>query len=193
MKREEVNCQFTVDDLEKAEQAIVNYVQRQYFFEEISLLSDGKAIKKTSPLYKLDPVMVNGTLRVGGRLSKSALPEETKHPAILPKGNHISQLILHRVHEKGYRGITCFIVDRDMEGLEVGKKENKLGLRASSICEVNIDNVKVHGKNILGKVWHGYQHAISELNEGRIGIAAQNLGSFPHQAENSVNASLTSR
>ncbi|XP_036427755.1 short/branched chain specific acyl-CoA dehydrogenase, mitochondrial-like isoform X2 [Colossoma macropomum] len=76
----------------------------------------------------------------------------------------------------GYRGITCFIVDRDTEGLEVGKKENKLGLRASSTCEVNFDNVKVHGKNILGKIGHGYQYAISVLNEGRIGIAAQMLG-----------------
>ncbi|KAE8284150.1 Short/branched chain specific acyl-CoA dehydrogenase, mitochondrial [Larimichthys crocea] len=88
----------------------------------------------------------------------------------------------------GYRGITCFIVDRDTEGLEICKKENKLGLRASSTCPLNFDNVKVrpntlhHGgpmyleKNILGQIGHGYKYAIGMLNEGRIGIAAQMLG-----------------
>ena len=72
--------QLSVDDLGKAEKAIVNYVQNQHFSEEISHLADGKTIKKSSHLYKLDPVMVNGTLRVGGRLSKAALPEEAKPP-----------------------------------------------------------------------------------------------------------------
>ncbi|KAM4624242.1 short/branched chain specific acyl-CoA dehydrogenase, mitochondrial [Polymixia lowei] len=76
----------------------------------------------------------------------------------------------------GYRGITCFIVDRDTEGLEICKKENKLGLRASSTCPLNFDNVKVPEKNILGKVGQGYKYAIGMLNEGRIGIAAQMLG-----------------
>ncbi|KAJ8013637.1 hypothetical protein DPEC_G00031880 [Dallia pectoralis] len=76
----------------------------------------------------------------------------------------------------GYRGITCFIVDRDTEGLQIGKKENKLGLRASSTCPLNLDNVKVHEKNVLGEVGHGYKYAIGMLNEGRIGIAAQMLG-----------------
>ncbi|KAK0142127.1 Short/branched chain specific acyl-CoA dehydrogenase, mitochondrial [Merluccius polli] len=76
----------------------------------------------------------------------------------------------------GYRGITCFMVDRDTEGLEIGKKENKLGLRASSTCPLNFDNVKVPEGNILGQVGHGYKYAIGMLNEGRIGIAAQMLG-----------------
>ncbi|XP_054623551.1 short/branched chain specific acyl-CoA dehydrogenase, mitochondrial [Dunckerocampus dactyliophorus] len=76
----------------------------------------------------------------------------------------------------GYRGITCFIVDRETEGLEIGKKENKLGLRASSTCPLNFDNVKVPEKNILGQVGHGYKYAIGMLNGGRIGIAAQMLG-----------------
>ncbi|XP_062859581.1 short/branched chain specific acyl-CoA dehydrogenase, mitochondrial isoform X1 [Trichomycterus rosablanca] len=76
----------------------------------------------------------------------------------------------------GYRGITCFIVDRDTEGLHIGKKENKLGLRASSTCALAFDNVKVHERNILGKVGQGYKYAIGMLNEGRIGIAAQMLG-----------------
>ncbi|XP_051529576.1 short/branched chain specific acyl-CoA dehydrogenase, mitochondrial-like [Myxocyprinus asiaticus] len=76
----------------------------------------------------------------------------------------------------GYRGISCFLVDRDTDGLHIGKKENKLGLRASSTCPLTFDNVKVHEKNILGKIGHGYKYAIGMLNEGRIGIAAQMLG-----------------
>ncbi|XP_048843181.1 short/branched chain specific acyl-CoA dehydrogenase, mitochondrial isoform X1 [Brienomyrus brachyistius] len=76
----------------------------------------------------------------------------------------------------GYRGITCFIVDRDTEGLYIGKKENKLGLRASSTCPLTFDNVKVPENSVLGKVGQGYKYAIGMLNEGRIGIAAQMLG-----------------
>ncbi|NXQ40578.1 ACDSB protein, partial [Catharus fuscescens] len=76
----------------------------------------------------------------------------------------------------GYRGITCFIVDRDTEGLHVGKKEDKLGIRASSTCPVTFDNVKVPESNILGQVGQGYKYAIGMLNTGRIGIAAQMLG-----------------
>lgn len=76
----------------------------------------------------------------------------------------------------GYRGISCFIVDRDTDGLHIGKKENKLGLRASSTCPLNFDNMKVHEKNVLGKIGHGYKYAIGMLNGGRVGIAAQMLG-----------------
>ncbi|KAM9426506.1 short/branched chain specific acyl-CoA dehydrogenase, mitochondrial [Pholidichthys leucotaenia] len=79
-------------------------------------------------------------------------------------------------HSVGYKGITCFIVDRDTEGLEICKKENKLGLRASSTCPLSFDNVMVPEKNVLGEVGHGYKYAIGMLNEGRIGIAAQMLG-----------------
>ncbi|CAF0864612.1 unnamed protein product [Brachionus calyciflorus] len=76
----------------------------------------------------------------------------------------------------GYKGITCFVVDRDTPGLTIGKNEDKLGLLASSTCAVHFDDVKVHEKNILGKVGHGYKYAISILNEGRIGIGAQMIG-----------------
>ncbi|XP_066476968.1 short/branched chain specific acyl-CoA dehydrogenase, mitochondrial [Tiliqua scincoides] len=76
----------------------------------------------------------------------------------------------------GYKGITCFIVDRDTEGLHVGKKEDKLGIRATSTCPVTFENVKVPESNILGEVGHGYKYAIGMLNKGRIGIAAQMLG-----------------
>ncbi|KAA0186642.1 hypothetical protein HAZT_HAZT012251, partial [Hyalella azteca] len=77
---------------------------------------------------------------------------------------------------KGYKGITCFIVDANTPGLTVGKKENKLGLRASATCEVHFDNVVVPRCNVLGEVGQGYKYAIEMLNEGRIGIGAQMVG-----------------
>uniref|UniRef100_A0A8D0HIA6 Short/branched chain specific acyl-CoA dehydrogenase, mitochondrial n=1 Tax=Sphenodon punctatus TaxID=8508 RepID=A0A8D0HIA6_SPHPU len=76
----------------------------------------------------------------------------------------------------GYKGITCFIVNRDTEGLHIGKKEDKLGIRATSTCPVTFENVKVPETNILGPLGHGYKLAIGMLNGGRIGIAAQMLG-----------------
>ena len=76
----------------------------------------------------------------------------------------------------GYKGISLFIVDRNSEGLEIGKSENKLGLRASSTCPVIMDNVKVPENRVLGKIGDGYKYAIGLLNEGRIGLAAQMVG-----------------
>jgi alkylation response protein AidB-like acyl-CoA dehydrogenase len=78
--------------------------------------------------------------------------------------------------ELGYKGITAFIVDKDMPGFSLGKKEVKLGIRASSTCEVILDNVKVPKENVIGEIGKGYKIAIETLNEGRIGIAAQMLG-----------------
>ncbi len=77
---------------------------------------------------------------------------------------------------KGYRGITAFIVERDFEGFSVGKKENKLGIRASSTTELILENCIVPAENVLGEEGKGYKVAIETLNEGRIGIGAQMLG-----------------
>lgn len=78
---------------------------------------------------------------------------------------------------KGYKGITCFIVDkRKHSGVRIGRKENKMGIRASSTCEVIFDNVVVPEENIILEVGKGYKIAIEALNEGRIGIGAQMLG-----------------
>ena len=77
---------------------------------------------------------------------------------------------------KGYKGITAFLVDRDAPGLSIGKKENKLGIRASSTCEVILEECRVPAENVLGEVGKGYKIAIETLNEGRIGIGAQMLG-----------------
>jgi short-chain 2-methylacyl-CoA dehydrogenase len=78
--------------------------------------------------------------------------------------------------EAGYRGITAFVVERDSAGFAVGKKEDKLGIRASSTVELILDGVRVSGNNVLGDVGKGYKIAIETLNEGRIGIGAQMLG-----------------
>ncbi len=78
--------------------------------------------------------------------------------------------------EDGYKGITAFIVERDMEGFSVSQKEDKLGIRASSTCEVRLENVFVPEENILGEFGKGYKVAIETLNEGRIGIGAQMVG-----------------
>lgn len=76
----------------------------------------------------------------------------------------------------GYKGITCFLVERGMPGFSVGRKEDKLGIRASSTCELIFDNVSVPAENLMGERGKGYKIAIETLNEGRIGIAAQMLG-----------------
>lgn len=78
--------------------------------------------------------------------------------------------------ELGYKGITAFLVERGQAGFSVGKKEDKLGIRASSTCELVFDNAIVPKANVLGEVGKGYKIAIETLNEGRIGIGAQMLG-----------------
>ena len=80
------------------------------------------------------------------------------------------------VPDAGYRGITAFIVERDTPGFSVGKKEDKLGIRASSTCELLFDECHVSSANVLGEVGKGYRAAIETLNEGRIGIGAQMVG-----------------
>ncbi len=77
---------------------------------------------------------------------------------------------------KRHRGITAFIVDASSQGLAVGKKEDKLGIRASSTTELLLDNVRVADEDVLGEAGRGYRVAIETLNEGRIGIGAQMVG-----------------
>jgi butyryl-CoA dehydrogenase/short/branched chain acyl-CoA dehydrogenase len=78
--------------------------------------------------------------------------------------------------EAGYRGITCFLVEREFPGFQVAKKEDKLGIRASSTCELILDGCRVPKSNVMGEVGKGYKIAIETLNEGRIGIGAQMVG-----------------
>ena len=78
--------------------------------------------------------------------------------------------------EAGYKGVTAFLIERDFPGFQVGKKEDKLGLRASSTCELVLDNCRVPRENVMGEVGQGYKIAIETLNEGRIAIGAQMIG-----------------
>ena len=77
---------------------------------------------------------------------------------------------------QGYKGITAFLVERSFKGFSVGKKEDKLGIRASSTTELLLDQVEVPAANVLGEVGKGYKVSIETLNEGRIGIGAQMIG-----------------
>ncbi|KAK0620458.1 acyl-CoA dehydrogenase/oxidase [Immersiella caudata] len=88
--------------------------------------------------------------------------------------------------EAGHRGITAFIVDKGMKGFSIAKKEKKLGIKASSTCVLNFDDVLVPKENLLGEKGQGYKYAIGLLNEGRIGIAAQMTGLALGAWENAV-------
>jgi alkylation response protein AidB-like acyl-CoA dehydrogenase len=91
----------------------------------------------------------------------------------------------------GYKGITAFIVEKGMKGFSIGKKEDKLGIRASSTCELLFDNCEVPEENILGETGKGYKTAIETLNEGRIGIGAQMIGVAAGALEAATNYSKT--
>lgn len=87
----------------------------------------------------------------------------------------------------GYRGITAFIIERDFKGFSVGKKEDKLGIRASSTTELLLDDCEVPEENVLGPVGQGYKIAITTLNGGRVGIGAQMIGI----AQGALNATIS--
>ncbi|XP_071825532.1 uncharacterized protein [Apostichopus japonicus] len=97
----------SVSDLEEAEVSVVKFVQNQAFPDEIASLRDnskGGSVKKRSPIYKLDPRYKDGVLRVGGRLSRSAMPECEKHQYILPKKSIVSEMIMREIHTQLYHG-----------------------------------------------------------------------------------------
>jgi butyryl-CoA dehydrogenase/short/branched chain acyl-CoA dehydrogenase len=91
--------------------------------------------------------------------------------------------------DQGYRGITAFLVDRDTPGFSVGKKEDKLGIRASSTCELVLEECFVPGDQVLGQVGKGYRVSIETLNEGRIGIGAQMVGLAQGALESAIRYS----
>ena len=104
--------------------------------------------------------------------------EVTGQKLWITNGNEAEIFILFATVDPnaGYKGITAFIVEKQFEGFSVGKKEDKLGIRASSTTELILDNCKVPKENVLGEVGKGYKVSIETLNEGRIGIGAQMVG-----------------
>jgi len=104
-------------------------------------------------------------------------------------GINSDYVILFAVTEKevGHKGISCFIVEKGWDGFDIGKPENKLGIRASDTCELYFDNMKVSVDNLIGKEGEGFKIALATLDGGRIGIAAQALGI----AQASLNASVS--
>lgn len=96
----------------------------------------------------------------------------------ITNGNEASTFIVFATVDPAakHRGITAFMVDRDSDGFSIGKKEDKLGIRASSTTELILEGVRVPGSKVLGEVGNGYKVAIETLNEGRIGIGAQMVG-----------------
>jgi butyryl-CoA dehydrogenase/short/branched chain acyl-CoA dehydrogenase len=88
---------------------------------------------------------------------------------------------------KGYKGITAFVVEKDFPGFSIGKREKKLGIRASSTVELILENCRVPAANVLGPVGQGYKISIETLNEGRIGIGAQMIG----VAQGALDATIT--
>ncbi|CAI5670611.1 unnamed protein product [Oreochromis niloticus] len=99
-KRTSVIKNLTVEDLDKAEVAIIKFCQRMRFSLELVSLEKGQPIIKSSPLRRLCPQLQDGILRVGGRLSRSSMPVEVKHPIILAKDQHISELLLRHIHQE---------------------------------------------------------------------------------------------
>ncbi|HEY4084331.1 MAG TPA: acyl-CoA dehydrogenase [Bryobacteraceae bacterium] len=85
-------------------------------------------------------------------------------------------LFANAAPDQGYRGITCFLIERDTPGFKIGRKEDKLGIRASSTCELLLDDCRVPAENVVGEIGKGYKIAIETLNEGRIAIGGQMTG-----------------
>jgi alkylation response protein AidB-like acyl-CoA dehydrogenase len=111
-------------------------------------------------------------------IDKGGFYEITGQKLWITNGNEAEIFIVFATVDAsaGYKGITAFIVEKDFEGFSVGKKEDKLGIRASSTTELILDNCKVPKENLLGEVGKGYKVSIETLNEGRIGIGAQMIG-----------------
>ena len=96
--RQVKSVSLSVDYLQKAEKVIVQQVQRMHYKNEIKCFSDQQSLAKSSPLNKLDPIMVDGILRVGGRLARANISFNAKHPALLPQQSKVSNLLLQNAH-----------------------------------------------------------------------------------------------
>lgn len=102
----------TVEELAKAEFEIIKFCQRRRFSDERISLQTDTSVRKNSSIYKLSPVLEDGILRVGGRLSRAAMPEESRHPIILAKDSHISNILLKHIHEEVGHGGRNYVLSR---------------------------------------------------------------------------------
>lgn len=102
----------TVDELTSAEMEIIKFCQRGWFSDEFDSLLSGRGVSKNSSIFKLSPVLDNSVLRVGGRLSRAAMPEEAKHPVILAKDLHISSILLRHIHKEVGHGGCNYMLSR---------------------------------------------------------------------------------
>lgn len=112
LKVNEFGGLLTVDELKNAEMAIIKFCQKVQFSDEFDSLEDGRSVSKSSSLFKLCPVMIDGVLRVGGRLSRADLPEDAKHPIILSKNFHISDILLRHIHQEVGHGGRNYMLSR---------------------------------------------------------------------------------
>jgi butyryl-CoA dehydrogenase/short/branched chain acyl-CoA dehydrogenase len=130
-----------------------------YALSEAGSGSDAFAMQ-TRAVEKVDYYLING------------------HKLWITNGNEAEIFVLfaNANPDAGYRGITAFIVEKGFDGFSVGKKENKLGIRASSTTELILEDCRVPKENVLGEVGKGYKVSIETLNEGRIGLGAQMIG-----------------
>ena len=180
----------TIEELARVDPAVAVFVDVQNALVNTAVLRTGSALQKQRYLPALAANTV-GAYAMSERTAGSdafALTSraELKGDAYVLNGRKmwitnaaeagLFLVFANARPDQGAQGVTAFLVDRASDGLSFGKRENKLGIRASSTCEVILDNVRVPQENVLGPVGSGSKIAVETLNEGRIGIAAQMLG-----------------
>lgn len=179
-----------VEELSRVDASVGVLVDVQNTLVNNALIRWGNADQKTKYLTELAAEKVGAYALSEAASGSDAFAMQTR---AVDKGDHfvvnghklwitngkeadIFVLFANANPEAGYRGITAFIVEKSFEGFTVGKKENKLGIRASSTTELILEDCKVPKENVLGEVGKGYKTSIETLNEGRIGIGAQMIG-----------------
>jgi alkylation response protein AidB-like acyl-CoA dehydrogenase len=184
------NAILAVEELSRVDASVGVFVDVQNTLVNNALISWGSAEQKQKYLPQLASERVGAYALSEAGSGSDAFAMQTRaaekgdHYVIngqklwITNGNEAEIFILfaNANPEAGYRGITAFIVEKSFDGFSVGKKENKLGIRASSTTELILEDCRVPKENVLGEVGKGYKVSIETLNEGRIGIGAQMIG-----------------
>src|SRR5258705_3633858 len=179
-----------VEELSRVDASVGVFVDVQNTLVNNALMRWGNQEQKTKYLPQLASAKVGAYALSEAGSGSDAFAMQTR---AIDKGDHyllngqklwitngneaeIFVLFANANPEEGYRGITAFVVEKGFEGFSVGKKENKLGIRASSTVELIFEDCKVPKENVIGEIGKGYKVSIETLNEGRIGIGAQMIG-----------------